>query len=293
MTRPVVGFLLLLLTAPLAAGQMDVGNPDNPLKTAPPPSFAPTQIFLSGKVVLDDGSPLPDRAEVETVCDGQKRTRARTDSRGGFGFSLSSDGESSVVGTQSAATGADNSWGGPMAPRRDEPDMQGCELEAVLAGFTSERIALGRRVANVGQNDLGQIVLHRREQVEGLTISVTSALAPDDAKKAFKKALEAEKKGHLPEEAQESLRKAVGIYPKYAVAWFELGRIAAQENQKEEAERCWERAIDVDPKYVSPYPMLAQLEAGESHWPNLIEVTGAWLRLDPVDYANAWYLNAV
>jgi tetratricopeptide (TPR) repeat protein len=72
-----------------------------------------------------------------------------------------------------------------------------------------------------------------------------------------------------------------------------LGRVAAQNSDRVEAERCWQQAIDADPKYVPSYPLLALAEAGQARWPRLVEVTEAWLALDPADYAEAWYLNSV
>lgn len=291
MKRPLASCALVLL-ALTAVAQMDLSDGDNPIKRAPVASQAPIQMFVSGKVVLEDGSPLPDKAEVETVCDGQKRKRARTDSRGGFSFRLSTDGGSNGAESQSAASGADTAWGGPMAPRRDEPDVQGCELDAVLAGFTSEKVQIGRRATGFGDNNVGQIVLHRMTAVEGLTISVTTAQAPEGARKAFKKGIEEAQRDKW-DEAQALFEKAVKIYPKYAVAWFELGRVQARQKNLVEAKRCWEQAVGADEKYVLPYQLLAQAAAGENDWPKLIEFSAAWLAIDPVDFADAWFLNAV
>ncbi len=283
----VSALLTLVLTA---AAQMNNGGDQS--KFVPAPTPAPSQIFLSGKVVLEDGSPLPARAEVETVCNGQKRTRGHTDSYGSFSFSLPGEAGSDGTETQSGANGADESWGGRMAAGGREPDWRSCELEAVLPGFKSEMIQLGRGFAGFGENNIGQIVLHRMEHVEGLTISITSALAPEDAKKAFRKGLEQERKTKW-EEAQASFERAVQIDPKYAVAWFELGRVQAQMDDGGEARRCWQQAVAADPKYVPPHQMLAQFAAKEGRWPELVEVTGKWLALDPVDFADAWFLNAV
>ena len=64
-------------------------------------------------------------------------------------------------------------------------------------------------------------VLHYFGNVQGLTTSATSALAPKDAKRAFErgtKALDSNK----PDEAQKELQKAVDLYPRYAEAWSEI-----------------------------------------------------------------------
>ena len=66
--------------------------------------------------------------------------------------------------------------------------------------------------------------MHRLGQVEGLTISATSAMAPKDAQKAYEKGREKASKEKW-DEAQQLFNKAVEIYPSYAVAWFDLGRV--------------------------------------------------------------------
>ena len=60
----------------------------------------------------------------------------------------------------------------------------------------------------MGPNDVGTITLHRMEQVEGFTISATSAAAPSKAKKDYEKGLDQAKKGKF-EEAQHKFESAV------------------------------------------------------------------------------------
>ena len=45
--------------------------------------------------------------------------------------------------------------------------------------------------------DIGRLVLHRMGQVEGLTISATSAMAPKDAQKAYEKGHEKVEQGEM------------------------------------------------------------------------------------------------
>jgi tetratricopeptide (TPR) repeat protein len=289
MRRTLLRYVFVLPTlALLVRAQMNNGGDQSKLVLIPRP--APTHFFISGRVVLDDGNPLPERALVGILCSSQKRAQTHTDMQGSFALSLSND--ESDGATTSGNVGADESWGGRMARGRSDPDLQGCELEAVLAGFTSEKFQLGRGIAGSGENNIGQVVLHRREQVEGLTISVTSALAPDEAQRAFNKGREQERKNKW-DEALSSFERAVQIYPKYAVAWFELGRVQAKKNEGAEARRCWQQSVAADPKFVPPHQMLAQDAAKEGHWQELVEVTRQWLALDAVDSADAWFLNAV
>src|SRR5687767_9674838 len=45
-------------------------------------------VFLSGKVVMDDGTPPPDSVVIERVCGSVVRPEAHTDSKGRFSFQL-------------------------------------------------------------------------------------------------------------------------------------------------------------------------------------------------------------
>ena len=45
-------------------------------------------VFLSGKVVMEDGTPPPDAVTIERVCGGSVRPEGYTDSKGRFSFQL-------------------------------------------------------------------------------------------------------------------------------------------------------------------------------------------------------------
>ena len=45
-------------------------------------------IFLSGKVMLDDGTPPPEPVTIERVCNGNPRPEGYTDTKGRFSFEL-------------------------------------------------------------------------------------------------------------------------------------------------------------------------------------------------------------
>jgi tetratricopeptide (TPR) repeat protein len=87
--------------------------------------------------------------------------------------------------------------------------------------------------------------------------------------------------------------KAVGIYDRYAVAWFELGRVQVQKHDEAGARRSFDQALVADPAYVSPYRILVQMDAKEKQWALVVEETGKLLALNPVSFPDAWFLNAV
>ena len=269
-------------------------------------------IFLSGKVMLDDGMPPPDSVVIERVCNGNPRAEAYTDSKGRFSFqlgqnqgvlqdaSMSSAGGGGFggFGNEGGAGGGNRvdtgSFGGMSGGSRNgisERDLMGCEIRAALPGFRSDVVNLGGRRA-FDNPDLGTIILHRLGNVEGVTISATSLNAPKDAKKSYEKGRDLLKKKKTTE-AEKELEKAVQLYPKYAVAWYELGRIRESRNEVESARKAYGEALAADAKFVKPYHQLAGLSLKEQNWQDLADTTGRLIKLDPVDYADAYFYNSV
>jgi tetratricopeptide (TPR) repeat protein len=128
--------------------------------------------------------------------------------------------------------------------------------------------------------------------VDGLTISVVSALAPKDARKAYEQGRQAEAKLNL-EEAHRDFEKAVDVFPQYSIAWFEMGRIAEQGGHWDDARKSYKQAIAVESKYLRPYEQLCGLALREAKWQELVDLTDQWLKLDPLNSSNAYYLSSI
>jgi tetratricopeptide (TPR) repeat protein len=257
-------------------------------------------IYVTGNVMLDDGSPPPSPVTIERVCSGSPRAQAYTDRKGRFSFQLgqtstmmqdASEEGSSLPGTSrpvsSIASGAGSQ---PQLPGAADVQLANCDLRAVLSGFRSDTVGLGMRRL-LDDPNVGTIVLHRLANVEGSAVSVTSLQAPKEARRAYDKGLQDIRKNKLPEAARE-LHTAVGIYPAYAAAWYELGRIEVQNRNIEQARKSFQSAMAADVKFVSPYAELAELEARAENWPELADITGRLLKLDAVDYPMAYFYNA-
>lgn len=246
-------------------------------------------ISLSGKVVLDDGSLLTDSASIQTVCRGQKHTETHTDMHGSFSFQFGG------TPAPSSDTGFDAetaSGGNTLAGRPDRRNLQDCQLQAALPGFTSELVELAARFTGYEYADIGRIVLHRLSNVEGFTISATTAQAPPSARKAWEKGQQQQKQGKW-DDAQKSLEKAVAIYPKFAAAWSELGRVQLQKNDPAAARHSFQQSIAADSKYVNPYLGLTQLAQRERNWQELVEVSDKLLALNPVSFPDVWFWNSL
>jgi tetratricopeptide (TPR) repeat protein len=251
------------------------------------PSGSQSTIFVTGKVVLDDGTELTEPAMIQTICRGQRRTETYSDARGGFSFQFGD----SNTGTADAVSDASSSNIGTSVIMQSRRNPRDCQLQAVLAGFTSEGVDLGSRGGLMDNIEVGRVPLHRLEHVEGTSISVTNALAPTAARKALEKARAYESKGKW-EEARKSLDKAVEIYPRYAAAWNELGRLQLRDHDAPSARRSFEQALAADPKYVNPYDGLAQLAVLSRDWHIAVEVTNKLFALDPIDFPDAYFYNA-
>jgi tetratricopeptide (TPR) repeat protein len=261
--------------------------------------------YLSGKVQMDDGTAPPDPVVIERVCNGSPRAEGYTDSKGRFSFQL---GQNQGVTQDASYDDMGNSGLQPNAPvrrsaapmgrvpagggqRGNAQGMAGCELRASLAGFRSDVVNLsGRRTFD--NPDVGTIVLRRLANVEGTTISMTTLQAPKDARKAYDKAREALRKGKTAD-AQKELEKAVSAYPQFAAAWYELGLIHEKGNDPGEARKYYAQAMATDAKLVTPYLHLAQLALRERKWQEAADTSGRAIKLDPVDFPDAYLYNAV
>jgi tetratricopeptide (TPR) repeat protein len=268
-------------------GGRSTGTPTRPRVPAPDLS-SNSVIFLSGKAVVDDGSLLTESASIQTVCKGQKRTETHTDSHGSFSFQFGGRSPASnEIGFDAETSSSTSSPGRP-----DRRDVKDCQLQASLPGFTSDAVELSGRFTGYENADIGRIVLHRLNNVEGFTISATTAQAPGSARKAFEKGQQQQKQSKW-DDAQKSLEKAVAIYPKFAAAWFELGRVQLQRNDPPGARHSFQQSIAADSKYINPYLGLTQLAWREQKWQELAEVSDKLLALNPVSFPDVWLSNTL
>jgi len=247
---------------------------------------------MSGKVVTDDGTPLTESPIIQTICMGTVRNEGYADSKGSFAFDLQNNNSSAIVQDVEASSpsmGANRA--GPMGSRTRR-DLRQCTLQAVLPGFRSDAVELASKANDTGTADVGTIVLHRLAKVDGLTISVTSAAAPSKAKKEFEKGRDDARKNKL-DPAEQHLAKAVEIYPQYAVAWNELGRVQLQKGDVPGATHSFQQSIAADSKYINPYAGLLDIALKAQQWKQIADLTDKILVLNAVDFPQYWFDNAM
>jgi tetratricopeptide (TPR) repeat protein len=308
-----VAVLVGVMLAAQAEAQVGVGAPTTgaagQASTQTNPSLARDKsddgrhpIFIMGKVVMQDGTSVPTGVTIQRICTGVVKPVAYTDSKGQFTFRWN-DAKSLVTDASDAGSGSDHSSGGgfgrsqsaggsnPLAADPYGNRMMNCSLRAYLAGFTSDAVKLPD--PNALQNpDVGIILLRRLAAVEGSSISVTSMQAPNNARKAYEHGMQNLLK-NKPDEAIKDFEKAVALYPNYADAWANLGKLHLQKQAIEPARAALRKAVETDPKLVAPWVELGILAARDGQWKESAEFLDRAVKLDPVDFPQAWYADAV
>ena len=190
--------------------------------------------FVSGKVLMDDGSSLPGPVTVNLVCQGSVRQQAATFGDGDFSLELDFDLKSMDASVS----------GNEPSPKEGQKEL---------------------RKEN---SDVGVIVLQRLDEVSGLTVSFTTLRAPkgniSKAIKELKKAVKA-----FPEfaaawyllgtsrlalkkesEARDSFDRAIEADPNYVNPFLALAGLEMQTENWPEVTRLCETVIALNPHIV-------------------------------------------
>jgi tetratricopeptide (TPR) repeat protein len=279
-------------------GRTTTPTPAPQRQPQPEPQFEEQPIiFLSGRIMLDDGNAPSDRVVIERVCNGVVHPEAYADGKGRFSFQV---GQSSMVLPDASVSSLDgaggysggfSTTGAASQTRRMGFSLRGCELRAALAGYRSDAVSLNDHRALDG-SDIGVIVLHRLGDIKGTTVSASDLAAPKDARKAYEKGVDALRKGKWAD-AQRLLDKAVTIYPKYAAAWSDLGQAHLMLRNLPEAGKALDRALEIDPKFLRPYLNRALIALDQRNWDEAARLSGLLIELDPHDFPAAYYYGAI
>jgi Tfp pilus assembly protein PilF len=285
--------LLLILGAMpgLAAAQTHASTPAPPSTLTRPDSIQDSGFYnywanmsaqgraggvLLGKLAME-GEPLPWQPMLVNVdCKGTVVNSTQADLQGRF------------VITFVAAKGAERSPAD--AQRQMETQYEGCMVRASLAGFRSSTVTITSRNLRDDPN-LATITLFPEGRGGGTELSTTTKQAPSNAMKAFEKARE-EWLAQNPDGAERSLKKAVQLYPGFAQAWLQLGKIQEASDPKS-AQDSFSKALAADPKFVLPYEQLAALAVQGQRWQEALDNTSQALQLDPMGTPQIWYYDAL
>jgi tetratricopeptide (TPR) repeat protein len=256
---------------------------------------------VTGRVVMEDASPVSDAAGVELICNAQIRKRVKPYANGDFIVVLGDD-SSDMHGLDIATprNPASSGTAVPFSARKEQAlggedvgrfDFSGCELRAAMPGYQSNIITLGPR-RRLDKSEVGQLVLRRVGAVDAVMISANMVAAPSRARVAFDNARrEAEKEKWNYEYAEGELKKALDEYPTFAAAWHLMGIMRLSQKDSAAAGEAFKKAIAADATYVEPYVELASMAVMQQHWIEAANWIDSALKLNPnIPYAN--YLAA-
>jgi tetratricopeptide (TPR) repeat protein len=158
-----------------------------------------------------------------------------------------------------------------------------CDVTIRMKGFQSMNATL--------RND-ATIVLKHVGLHEGSTVSATALNAPEPAKKAYGKGVNA-----MTDEkwaaAQKNFEKAVEIDPNYAAAWSDLGDVLERQSKSTEARAAFEKAVAADPKYIKPYIQLTMLNLQEKRAEDAAAIAGKAVAMNPLEFPELYFYNAI
>jgi len=270
-------FLLFFSTIPSRGQQVETAIPP----TLPPSAPAQHSVALIGKVQVEGGVDVSKDTVVVLECGTKVRGSSNVNSHGHFNLVLNGTG---VAG--------ERGWSNPEIATQSLVD---CSVYAQAPGYRSTAALLAGENES-GVVDVGTLVLQplspAKNPTEEFTVSAASLAAPDKAKQQFEKGTEQEKKGKWAA-ASDYFRKAIQVYPRYAVAWLELGRTQIQQNDFTEAQHSFRQAATQDSKLLPAYFELARLQVEQKEWKALAETTGKMVELAPDSSPLFWFLDAV
>jgi len=279
-----------IVIAMLAAAVTVAGQPTPAVRNAEQEA-----VFFSGEVTLPDGSKPPETVLIQRVCKGIARNETWTDSKGRFSFKVGVAGGDTTTGDSAQAPrnqdlsrpiGNSTYYSNPLTTA-----LRDCEVQAVLAGFWADRVSIALK-NTLDDTRIGRIILHPATGGQALIVSATTLAAPANATKAYEKGMSA-MRAQKWDAAQKEFTKAVEAYPKFAIAWFELGMLRQGRSDVSGAAEAWKEALKSDPKYVKPYEVLAALAERQQNWLESEKYSRDWIQLDPEDFPAAYLYNAI
>ena len=262
--------------------------------------------FLRGRIATPDGTAIPNDLLVERVCDNKVRQEVYASPYGDFSMQLGSrtDFVLDAEGDPSSPNRAANKDSAMGIPRRD---LTKCEIRTSASGFYPTVISLMEVDALDSSMDVGVIVVRRSTKIDGMTVSAILYKVPKDARKAYEKGLQSERRGKLAD-AHQYFEKAVETYPSFAIAWFQLGIVLGKQDQRDAAHKAYTQATTIDTKFLPPYLSLASMAYQTRDWAEVLRLTGHIMDLDPLNnaavtkyildldalnYSDAYFYNAV
>ncbi len=221
----------------------------------------PLQGQINGRVVVGGGGGLPGPAFVMVNCGSY--WEGYSDKRGEF-IAQFSHGRQVLI----------------------DPTFS-CTVEATLPGYTR-----GITHATVHASDVIMVTLYPLGGPDDSTLSYRDLAVPAAAYQQFEKGEWAVRERKW-KSAEASLRKAISLYPEYALAWGKLGEALEGSHKPDEAASAYGKAIAIDARLFSVYARWAVMDANRERWDRVAATTDAAIELNPLGWPILFFYNAV
>jgi Tfp pilus assembly protein PilF len=219
------------------------------------PAAADTyQVILKGKVVMQDGSPLPSAAGLQRIC---------------------SDYQGNVPGPITNKKG-EYLW------RMDTDNMltRACRLEATMVGYVSTSIDISDLNGFISTTkELPPLVLSVKGS-DPRALNNSDSDVPSNARAAWKTAVKAGDTGNLAELANQ-LKIVTTTAPKFARGWHTLGIAYETLQMPAEARDAYMHATEADPKMVVSWVTLSRVDVLTKDWNGASKAADTAIKLDP------------
>jgi tetratricopeptide (TPR) repeat protein len=279
-------------TPPSTPSQPSSGAQPNRGRVAPPTQSQPNRqvqipLYIEGQVVNEFGQAPTNSVPVKLSCGFRTLQTIRTDTRGNFRFALGAG-----VQSNTDFNAADESPVSPVLPGFDAGysglgtqggSLTGCDVRISVPGYVPLDFPI-TDPASLGIISLGVLELRRVGAMPAGSVSATSLLVPNNARKEYEQGMKDLQSNRLPQ-ATQHLERAVKTYDKYAAAWNELGRAYAANREMGKARLAYEKAIAADPKFAPPYVGLGAIQLENLDYEGALESIGKAVEIDPTTTA--------
>jgi tetratricopeptide (TPR) repeat protein len=231
--------------------------------------------YVGGNVSFPGGALPWDPILINVVCNGKTTYTSATDPKGNWVIAPIKKGDPAANREANSKAAA---------------EYIGCNVQAALPGFSSNTLTITDHNVTDEPN-LGTLALKKDESATGVAVSATTAAASKEAVKSYEKA-RSEWLENKPEKAEKDLQKAVQADPRFAEAWYQLGKMQ-EVTKSPDAANSFQKAIAADPKFLPPYDHIVPIIAKSEKWQEVADHTNHELELNPAGSPRIFYYNAL
>ena len=217
---------------------------------------AERNLILQGRVVMEDGSPLPKPAALEKLCSNRYGNKPGPITRDDGTYT----------------------WTITVDPMRNFT----CFIHARMEGYISNDVDISAFNGYIStQYHMPDFVLYKEPDTsDPRVMNLSEQGVPRKARDDWKAAVKAIQESGNPADVVGHLNAVVEVAPDFARGWHTLGIIHELLQQPDEAYVDYEKAAEMDDKYAEPRAILSKYYAQKGEWEKTQEVAERLTKVD-------------